>query len=104
MSNPDRLILALTELMLNSFPNMRKHCPKRPCAKVWLYSFADIEELASSAKMAPPANVALLRVKLARVDSDMITYVRMQKMSVCERGVCARGVCVCVCPCSVWCV
>lgn len=64
--------------MLSSFPKMRKQRPKSPCARVWLYSFEDIVVLASSAKMAPPANVALLRAKLAEVTSDMSTC-------VCER-------------------
>ena len=54
---------------------MRKQRPKRPCARAWLYSFEEIVVLASSAKMAPPANVALLRVKLAEVTSDMSTCV-----------------------------
>ena len=40
--------------------------------------------------MAPPANVALLRVKLARADSDMTT---------CTRDAGVRGACVCVCVC-----
>ena len=51
--NPGRLIPGsvptLTEKMLNSFPNMRKHRPNRPCARVWLYSLEDSEVLASSA-------------------------------------------------------
>ena len=54
---------------------MRKQRPKRPCARAWLYSFEEIVVLASSAKMAPPANVALLRVKLAEATSDMSTCV-----------------------------
>ena len=54
---------------------MRKQRPKRPCARAWVYSFEEIVVLASSAKMAPPANVALLRVKLAEVTSDMSTCV-----------------------------
>ena len=44
--------------------------------------------------MAPPANVALLRVKLARADSDMTT---------CTWDAGVRGACVCVCVCVYVC-
>ena len=79
---------SLTDWRLNSFPNMRKQRPKRPCARAWVYSFEEIVVLASSAKMAPPANVALLRVKLAEVTSDMSTCVCVEGGG---RGTCRKG-------------
>ena len=74
---------------------MRKQRPKRPCARAWVYSFEEIVVLASSAKMAPPANVALLRVKLAEVTSDMSTCVCVEggREGHVEKDIGGRGVC-----------
>lgn len=75
---------------------MRKQRPKRPCARAWVYSFEEIVVLASSAKMAPPANVALLRVKLAEVTSDMSTCVCVWRgggEGHVEKDIDGRGVC-----------